>query len=169
MPEYKVPMSLVRKLRRFLQDYKEANELIQAEESPDTFLAEMLVDAVHRYNLIEPSGPGLDIAIDSLTGPEALLVIDEAAARTLTSVSIRMQRNMLDVTDGNTRKMINDKWQFYNTTIARLRGGDAGNGFDKLVKELKINRNCDLAWGVVPSELWDGYRVGGTGYISVIV
>jgi len=168
MPEYQVPVSLVRKLRRFLQDYKEANELIQSEESPDTFLAEMLVDAVNRYNIIEPSGPGLDISINSLDGPTALLVIDEAAARTLTSVSIRMQRNMLDVTDGNTRKMINDKWQFYNTTIARLRGGDAGNGFDKLVKERKISQNCDLAWSATPSELWDGYRLGGTGYISVI-
>jgi hypothetical protein len=168
MPEYQVPISLVRKLRRFLQDYKEANELIQGEESPDTFLAEMLVDAVNKYNLIEPSGPGLDIAIGSLDAPTALLVIDEAAARTLTSVSIRMQRNMLDVTDGNTRKMINDKWQFYNTTIARLRGGDAGNGFDKLVKERKISLNCDLAWSTTPSELWDGYRLGGTGYISVI-
>ena len=168
MPEYQVPVSLVRKLRRFLQDYKEANELIQGEESPDTFLAEMLVDAVHKYNLIEPSGPGLDIAIGSLDGPSALLVIDEAAARTLTSVSIRMQQNMLDVTDGNVRKMINDKWQFYNTTIARLRGGDAGNGFDKLVKERKITQNCDLAWGAIPSELWDGYRIGGTGFISVI-
>jgi hypothetical protein len=80
-----------------------------------------------------------------------------------------MQRNMLDVTDGNTRKMINDKWQFYNTTIARLRGGDAGNGFDKLAKERKINKNCDLAWSTNPSELWDGYRTGGTGFISVIV
>jgi hypothetical protein len=169
MPEYQVPVSLVRKLRRFLQDYKEANELIQGEESPDTFLAEMLVDAVNRYNVIQPNGPGLDIAIGSLDPQEALLVIDEAAARTLTSVSIRMQRNMLDVTDGNTRKMINDKWQFYNTTIARLRGGDAGNGFDKLVKERKINKNCDLAWSTTPSELWDGYRTGGTGFISVIV
>ncbi len=168
MPQYQVPVSLVRKLRRFLQDYKEANELIQGEESPDTFLAEMLVDAVNRYNLIEPSGPGLDIAIGNLDAPSALLVIDEGAARTLTSVSIRMQRNMLDVTDGNTRKMINDKWQFYNTTIARLRGGDAGNGFDKLVKERKITQNCDLAWSTTPSELWDGYRLGGTGFISVI-
>ena len=43
MPEYQVPVGLVKKLRRFLQDYKEANELIQGEESPDTFLAEMLV------------------------------------------------------------------------------------------------------------------------------
>lgn len=169
MPEYKVPVSLVRKLRRFLQDYKEANELIQSEESPDTFLAEMIVDAVNRYNIIEPSGPGLDLEVSSLAPQDALLVIDEAAARTLTSVSIRMQRNMLDVTDGNTRKMINDKWQFYNTTIARLRGGDAGNGFDKLVKERKLNKNCDLAWSTTPSELWDGYRLGGTGYISVIV
>lgn len=169
MAVYQVPVSLVRKLRRFLQDYKEANELIQGEESPDTFLAEMLVDAVNRYNIIEPSGPGLDVIIGSLDPQAALLVVDEAAARTLTSVSIRMQRNMLDVTDGNTRKMINDKWQFYNTTIARLRGGDAGNGFDKLVKERKINRNCDLAWSTTPSELWDGYRLGGTGFISVIV
>ncbi len=169
MPEYQVPVSLVRKLRRFLQDYKEANELILGEESPDTFLAEMLVDAVNKYNIIEPSGPGLDIVIGSLDPQAALLVVDEAAARTLTSVSIRMQRNMLDVTDGNTRKMINDKWQFYNTTIARLRGGDAGNGFDKLAKERKISRNCDLAWSTTPSELWDGYRLGGTGFISVIV
>jgi len=168
MAEYRVPISLVRKLRRFLQDYKEANEIIEGEESPDTFLAEMLVDAMHLYNLMEPSGPGLDISINSLDGQSALLLVNEAAARTLTSVSIRMQRNMLDVTDGNVRKMINDKWQFYNTTIARLRGGDAGNGFDKLVKERKISQNCDLAWSTTPSELWDGYRVGGGGYISVI-
>lgn len=167
--EYQVPISLVRKLRRFLQDYAEANELIDGEESPDTFLAEMLVDAVNKYNVIEPAGPGLDIDIQSIPAVVVQLIVDEAAARVLTSVSIRMQRNMLDVVDGNVRKMINDKWQFYRETIVRLRGGTAGDGTNQLIKEKKIAQNCDLAWGAVRSELWDGYRTGGTGYISVIV
>lgn len=167
--EFKVPIILVRKLRRFLQDFAEANELIEGEESPDTFLAEMLVDTVNRYNLMEPSGPGLDIHIEALPPTKVPILVDEAAARVLTSVSIRMQRNMLDVTDGNIRKMINDKWQFYQNTISRLRNGDAGNGFDKMAKEAKIAENCHLAWGTVRSELWDGYRAGGTGYISVMM
>ena len=170
MQEYQVPVPLVRKLRRFLQDYSEFNELISGEESPDTFLAEMLVDAMNAYNAITPLGPGLDIPnLNGMDGPTTKIIIDEATARTLTSVSIRMQRNMIDVADGNTRKMINDKWQFYNQTISRLRGGDAGNGFDKLAKEHKIAKNCDLAWSTTPSELWDGYRLGGTGFVSVIV
>lgn len=148
-----------------MQDFTEVNELIDSKESKDIFLAEMLVDAVSRYNLIEPSGPNLNINISGLSAEEGLLIVDEAAARTLTSVSIRMQRNMLEYVDGNVRQQINDKWQFYNQTIARLRGGDAGNGFDKLVKERKIHKNCDNAWGVSHTELYDGYRDGG--YVTV--
>jgi len=162
---FQVPKYLVDKLRRFLQDYAEANELLDEKESKDIFLAEMLVDALSRYNLIEPSGPNLNITLEGATSEEALLLVDEAAARVLTSVSIRMQRNMLEYVDGNIRQQINDKWQFYNTTIARLRGGDAGNGFDKLVKERKIKKNCDNAWGFVHTELYDGYRDGG--YVTV--
>jgi len=163
MPQkFEVPKYLVDKLRRFLQDYAEANELIDSQESRDIFLAEMLVDAINKYNLIEPAGPSLNIAFESIAPEEGLLLIDEAAARVLTSVSIRMQRNMIEYVDGNIRQQINDKWQFYNTTIVRLRGGDAGNGFDKLVKERKVKRNCDAAWGSVHSELWDGWRYGDT-------
>jgi hypothetical protein len=168
--EYRVPISMVKKLRRFMQDFPEANELVDGEESPDTFLAEMLVDAMNRYNLIEPSSPTINIESIENVGPEVeLLLVDEAAARILTSVSIRMQRNMIDVTDGNIRKLINDKWQYYNQSIARLRGGDAGNGFDKLVKERKVRENCDGAWGYIPSELYDGMRVPSSGFISVIM
>lgn len=170
MPQrFQVPKYLVEKLRRFLHDYKEANELIDEQESKDVFLAEMLADALVRYNTIEPAGPGLSIAFGSMAAEESLLLIDEAAARVLTSVSIRMQRNMLEYVDGNIRQQINDKWQFYNHTIARLRGGDAGNGFDKLAKERKIHRNCDAAWGPVHSEFFDGYRYGGTGYVTVVI
>ena len=163
MPQkFEVPKYLVDKLRRFLQDYAEANELLDEKESKDIFLAEMLVDALNKYNIMEPAGPYLNITIGGLSSEEALLLIDEAAARVLTSVSIRMQRNMLEYVDGNVRQQINDKWQFYNQTIVRLRGGDAGNGFDKLVKEHKISKNCDAAWGYTHTELYSGYRDGGT-------
>lgn len=159
---FEVPKYLVDKLRRFLQDYAEANELIDSQESSDIFLAETLVDAINKYNLIEPAGPSLNITFESIAPEEGLLLIDEAAARVLTSVSIRMQRNMIEYVDGNIRQQINDKWQYYNQTITRLRVGDAGNGFDKLVKERKVKRNCDAAWGAVHSEMWDGWRYGDT-------
>jgi hypothetical protein len=169
MQEYRVPVPLVKKLRRFLQDYAEANELVEGEESPDQFLAEMLVDAMNRFNLIEPAGPSMDIeSLSAMNGKQTVLVVDEAAARVLTSVSIRMQRNMINITDGNTMKEYNAQWQFYQSSISRLRGGDAGNGFDKMVKELKIHLNCEGAWGEAASELYDGYRYGGTGYITVL-
>ena len=168
MPQrFRVPKYLVDKLRRFLQDYKEANELIDEKESKDVFLAEMLVDALNKYNAIQPSGPSVNIAFENMTSEDALLLIDEGAARVLTSVSIRMQRNMLEYVDGNIRQQINDKWQFYSQTIARLRGGDAGNGFDKLVAGLKINKNCDACWGFTHTELFDGYRYGG--YVTIVL
>lgn len=169
MQEYRVPVPLVKKLRRFIQDFAEANELVEGEESPDQFLAEMLVDAMQKFNLIEPSGPTMDIvSLEAMDGRQTVLIVDEAAARVLTSVSIRMQRNMINITDGNTMKEYNAQWQFYQSSIARLRGGDAGNGFDKLAKDLKVHLNCDGAWGEAPSELYDGYRSGGTGFITVL-
>jgi len=172
MPQrFQVPKYLVDKLRRFLQDYEEANELIDEKESPDIFLAEMLADALVTYNTIEPSGPGLSIVFETLSPESGLLIVNEAAARVLTSVSIRMQRNMLEYVDGNVRLQINDKWQFYNNTIQRLRGGDAGTGlgFAQMVKERKLKQNCDQAWGIVHSEFFDGYRYGGEGYVTVVM
>ena len=166
MPQrFHVPTYMVKKLRRFLQDFPEANELIDAEESTSIFLAEMLVDALSKYNLIEPTGPSMNITFETMASEEGLLLIDEAAARVLTSVSIRMQRNMLEYVDGNIRQQINDKWQYYNTTINRLRGGDAGQGFDRLVKERKIHKNCDAAWGQIHTELFDGRRYGD--YVTI--
>ena len=55
----RIPVPMIKRLRRFLHDYPNINEILRKERFSDTFLADMIMDAVVEYNGVEPAGmPG---------------------------------------------------------------------------------------------------------------
>jgi len=154
-----VPRSMVDKLRRFLRDSPELNELQQGYESSDDFYAEMIVDAVSEFNFIPPAANSLMVdehRLGYLTRSMRKVLIDLAAARALLSVTIFMQRNQISVEGGNITENLHDKWQSYRGSIQTLLTGPNGSGAGGAVtaaEQYKLMLNARGAWGSVPSQL----------------
>jgi hypothetical protein len=165
-----VPTIWVNKIRSFMRDNPDVNELIEGVEHSDDQIAEAIVDAADEFNMLTPNGAPLDINMSSLHTINRTLrrmIFKLSICNLLESVSIAMQRNEVSTPSGNIVENLNDKWRNYDGTIRRLKYGDGGiEGAIPALQNYKRMLSCDFANSSIHSELYYPYT-GMKSFIQV--
>ncbi len=162
-----VPKQLVKRVRRFIQDYAEVNELFDGEENSDMKIAEYIVDAVDEWNVTPPINnasfvnPVSLAAVPSLAGVGSWIV-QAAGARILKSVIIKLGRNDMPFTAGNTTIQTNAVWRNLQPIVQ-----DIELQYKEFRTNFKIAKNAESAYGASQSELYSGIIDEREGFIVV--
>lgn len=141
---------LVRRLRRFIKDEEDINELITGEENTDEFLYDCLIDAVDEINYLNM--PITEYTLTNIpTELPWIIVRMGATLQYLTGAGIASARNTYTYSDGSGIQATDtDAWgryiNYYNVLIPK---------YTKLVTNFKLNKNIELAYGGVYSEYND--------------
>jgi hypothetical protein len=138
----------VQRLRRFIKDEADINDLLEAQENTDYYLYECIGDALDEINwTYEPiteytitdvrSGGG------STVGVPWIIVRSGAVLQLLTGTGIHSSRNAFTYSDGSGIQVSDsDAWgryiNYYNVLI---------NKYKEMVSHFKLKRNIDDAYG----------------------
>lgn len=138
----------VRRLRRFIKDEEDINELLEREENTDEFLYECIVDAIDEINwMYEPVTEYTSADITSgegaTTGIPWILIRSGAVLNYLTGSGIHSARNTFTYSDGSGIQVNDtDAWgryiNYYNVLITKYR---------EMVGNFKRKKNIDDAYG----------------------
>lgn len=148
MPIPEEHLSLVERLRKYLGDTAEMNELLEREESSDEELYMALEDALDEMNHeFEP----LHITWPSLQEAPWPVLRMGATLNVLTSKGINSARNTLSYNDGGNLQIRDiDQYgrylNYYNILLSK---------FSRSVLTIKRSKNLDQAYGGVASEYWN--------------
>ena len=160
-----VPQHMIDRLRRYMQDYPEINEIIQKSRFSDTMLAESIADAVDEWNMIDPVEDGqygiIDISpykIPLLRRPFSTLIVKLASVLALESGSIPMQFNEITVNGGNISENKNVQWRNISTTIQTV-----GARVREQIKSLKMKRAWEASFSTNVTEMYYPYMGGHEG------
>ena len=141
----------VDRLRRFLGDTSELNALLEKQESDDWFLFDCIEDAINEINLM-----GYTTEYTVLDLPTTIpwpIVKLGATLQALIGKGILSARNVLTYNDqGGIQVSDNDVYgryiNYFNLLISNYR---------EQVRQWKIARSINNAYGEFPSELSQGY------------
>ena len=132
------------RLRKFLRDIDELNELLEGKESTDSQLRMAIEDALDDWN----STPPIITAATLENHPAKRLLLRGAAIEVLISAGIWHSRNRLSYSDGGITVAIHgDKAQDYQAWADRF-----AREYENKKTEVKKAANIAAGWGGVSSE-----------------
>lgn len=135
-------------VRRFMRDYPGpvkdtgvVNVLLDSVEFSDADIDAALALAVDLYNAMTPM---TNIGMDQLP---RVVTMYGAVSHLMLSEGMRQLRNQATVQDGNVQPIgIDDKQQMYQQWADWMR-----NQFNGMARQIKNQRNMELAWGGLSS------------------
>ena len=142
----------VRRLRRFIKDEKDINDLLEAEENTDQFLYDCLRDALEEINfMFQPITSYTLDQISASNGVPWVILRMGAVLNYLTGSGIHSARNTFTYSDGSGIQVGDaDPWgryiNYYNVLITKYKD---------IVANFKRNLNAEAAYGGVHSEYND--------------
>ncbi len=104
------------KLRRFLRDYPELNELLDKQESSDELFDDAIDYIIEDFNQTVPI---TNYSVENFPSPEKLVL--GAAAHVLESAMIHYARNRVNISDGGVSLMYKDKAGEYSGIVNMLK------------------------------------------------
>lgn len=149
---------LVDKMRFFLMDFFQKNQLIDSlEYTPDNYM--MALDmALMRFNVMTPMTEWM---VTNFPYQATYLLLIGGVGHLLRATSHEQLRNQLTYTDGNVHVGITDKHQLY------LNAGSTYMAeFDQMGRAVKNQMNNDAAWGDSMSPIV-GWLPGDGGWGSI--
>lgn len=160
-----VPKQLVKRVRGFVQDFAEVNELFEGEETANETIARYVADVVAAWNVHPPIDMSSQINPISLVMNPALAgvavhIVNATSARVLKSVMFKLARNDMPYTAGNTSVQPNSVWRNLQPMIQDLE-----IQFREFRDAYKIQKNTEGAYGASHSQLYVGYIDERHGYV----
>lgn len=128
---------LVRKLRLFLGDSPETNQLIAGFELSDDKLRLALELAVDEFNTTTPV---TSYSISQF--PSLKVLLHAGAVQALIMAGIIADRNYLQFADGGLSEVLGDRGQRYQAWIAQLVAS-----YKQAAEAIKIQINMEEGWG----------------------
>ena len=160
-----VPLSLIRQVRSFVQDYAQVNELFDGQESTDELIGRCLVDTIDDWNFTPPL-LGVNYTLTNLIDTPSLgairkNVVDMAAARLLRILVIKHARQDVPYTAGNVNIQPHAIWRNLENIIAQLEAK-----YESFKMRYKVAQNVTGGYRAVLTELYDGYDYGYDGTVE---
>lgn len=131
------------RLRKFLRDIDELNELLEGKESSDSQLRMAIEDALDDWNTTPP----LITKVTIENHPAPRLLLRGAAIEVLNSVGIFHSRNRLNYSDGGITVAVHDRAQDYQAWASRFK-----SDYEQKKGDIKKAINIAGGWGCVSSE-----------------
>jgi hypothetical protein len=153
--------TVLEKLKWYMQDYFEKNELLDKVQYQDYEYQNALEFSAMRFNVIPVM---TNFQVENFPVNLLYFLLMGAAGHLLRSTSIEQLRNQLSYTDGNVHVGLTDKHQFYLSV-----GASHLAEFDQMVRYAKNQMNNEAAWGdadspyMAPFGGW-GQSGGGWGW-----
>lgn len=129
-------------VREFVQDYPEANLILDKEEFSNTYISLCISLAVSEFNSISPR-----TGYSDQNFPSKSLLLQGTLWQMYSGRATLMARNHLSYSDGNLVVPVEEKWDIYSNLAASF-----GTQFKQGAQALKINQNLESGWGSISSD-----------------
>lgn len=129
-------------VREYLQDYPEANLLLDKEEFKDTYIELCMDLAVSEYNSLSPS-TGFNIG----NFPSKSILMLGTCWQMFLGRAALAARNHLTYTDGGLSIPVEEKYEIYKNLADTYK-----TMFTESASKLKISQNIESGWGQIRSD-----------------
>lgn len=129
-------------VRTYINDFAEANLLIDGEEFSDTMIQLCIELAVTDYNQFTPLS-----SFSSSTFPSKGLLLIGTLAKLYNGKAAHLARNHMSYSDGGVSIPIEERYELYKDLANSYQ-----QQFNQSAARLKISQNMESGWGEVRSD-----------------
>lgn len=139
---FPAPLLTTDEIQLFLQDYPEANVLLDKEEFSPAYMQFCISLAVSEFNSMSPRSNFSDVSF-----PSKSILLYGALWQMFLGAAAKQARNQLTYSDGGLTIPIEEKYELYKNLADTF-----GTQFTSSASRLKISLNMEAGWGSVSSD-----------------